>query len=188
VAQGWNLIGSITVPVPVGSIGSVPGGIVTSQYFGYAGVYATRDTIEPGSGYWVKVNQPGKLILSSGSANVPSSALALIRRTSEQPPSPPEHEVSNPTPETPREFAMGQNYPNPFNPTTVIRYDLPVDAHVELKVYNMLGQEVASLVDETQSAGFKSVEWDGSRMGSGVYYYRVTAGSFSSVRKMILIK
>jgi flagellar hook assembly protein FlgD len=83
---------------------------------------------------------------------------------------------------------MGQNYPNPFNPTTVIRYDLPVDAHVELKVYNMLGQEVASLVDETQSAGFKSVEWDGSRMGSGVYYYRVTAGSFSSVRKMILIK
>jgi flagellar hook assembly protein FlgD len=88
----------------------------------------------------------------------------------------------------PEEFGLEQNYPNPFNPTTVIRYDLPVDAHVELKVYNMLGQEVATLVDETQSAGFKSVVWDASRMGSGVYYFMVTAGSFSAVRKMILVK
>jgi hypothetical protein len=188
VVQGWNLIGSISSPVATSSIGSIPGGIVTSQYFGYSGSYKARDTVEPGKGYWVKVDQAGKLILSVTAGNIPSGNLAHIRPTSELPPSPPSGGSKESPLPMPEEFGLEQNYPNPFNPTTVIRYDLPVDAHVELKVYNMLGQEVATLVDETQSAGFKSVVWDASRMGSGVYYYRITAGSFNSVRKMILVK
>ncbi len=104
--------------------------------------------------------------------------------------------------ETPTEFALQQNYPNPFNPSTVIRYQLPVGRegfstyNVTLKVYNILGEEVATLVDEMQVSGFRFVEWDASGLPSGVYYYRLTASSssttsdqvFSEVKKLLLVK
>jgi hypothetical protein len=91
----------------------------------------------------------------------------------------------------PREFELAANYPNPFNPQTVIRYALQHDGRVSLKVYNTLGQEVAVLVDEYQTAGYKSVIWNastdrGSPVASGVYLYRLTAGNFTAARKMIL--
>jgi hypothetical protein len=88
----------------------------------------------------------------------------------------------------PTEFALQQNYPNPFNPTTVISYQLPVGSYVTLKVYNMLGQEVAMLINGMQEAGYKSVELDASNMPSGLYIYRLTAGTYTSVRKMLMIK
>ncbi|MGA2625031.1 MAG: T9SS type A sorting domain-containing protein [Bacteroidota bacterium] len=88
----------------------------------------------------------------------------------------------------PTEFALQQNYPNPFNPMTVVSYQLPVGSYVTLKVYNMLGQEVATLVNGMQEAGYKSVELDASNMPSGLYIYRLTAGTYTSVRKMVLIK
>ncbi|MGA2624283.1 MAG: S8/S53 family peptidase [Bacteroidota bacterium] len=88
----------------------------------------------------------------------------------------------------PKEFALGQNYPNPFNPTTVISYQLPVASYVMLKVYNMLGQEVAMLINGMQEAGYKSVELDASNMPSGLYIYRLTAGTYTAVRKMLMIK
>src|ERR1041384_4485682 len=150
VAEGWNLVGSISAPLAVTSIGSIPGGIVTSRYFGYAGSYTARDTIEPGKGYWVKVNQAGKLILSSAPGNIPSNRLTRIVTTSELPPAPPGGGASNSQVKLPAEFGLEQNYPNPFNPTSVIRYELPVSAHVELKVYNVIGQEVGTLVDGVQ--------------------------------------
>jgi hypothetical protein len=92
----------------------------------------------------------------------------------------------------PTTFALEQNYPNPFNPSTVIRYALPVAAQVTLKVYNALGQEVATLVDGVQEAGYKSVAWNGANIASGVYFYRIAATSgqatFRQVLKMLVVK
>ena len=90
--------------------------------------------------------------------------------------------------ETPDVFALYQNYPNPFNPTTIIQYSIPEAAKVKLTVYNTLGQEVIALVDGWQDAGYKSVAMDASGLSSGIYFYRLTAGDFSGMKKMILIK
>ncbi|MGA9363425.1 MAG: T9SS type A sorting domain-containing protein [Bacteroidota bacterium] len=88
----------------------------------------------------------------------------------------------------PHEFSLAQNYPNPFNPSTTIRYALPAALHVTLKVYNTLGQEVAALVDEFQEAGYKSAEFNAGSLASGVYFYRVTAGSFVDTKKLLILK
>jgi len=85
-------------------------------------------------------------------------------------------------------FTLEQNYPNPFNPSTAIRYQLPVYSFVTLKIYNLLGQEVATLVDEFQNVGYKSVEWHTNNIGSGVYFYKLTAGKIADVKKMILLR
>ena len=92
----------------------------------------------------------------------------------------------------PKEYKLDQNYPNPFNPSTTIMYQLPYESRVTLKVYDMLGSEAESLVNEVQTAGFKEVKFSGSKYSSGVYIYRLTAespnGNFTSVKKMIMIK
>lgn len=88
----------------------------------------------------------------------------------------------------PAEISLGANYPNPFNPATSIYYTLPEDQYVTLIVYNVLGQEVARLADGVESAGYKTVLFDASQLQSGVYYYRLTTGSFTQVKKMLLVK
>jgi hypothetical protein len=88
----------------------------------------------------------------------------------------------------PRDYALFQNYPNPFNPVTQIRYALPEAGRVRLTIYNTLGQQVARLVDLRQEAGTYSVTWDARDFASGVYYYRLEAGSFREVRKLVLMK
>ena len=88
----------------------------------------------------------------------------------------------------PTEFALEQNYPNPFNPSTSIRFSLPLANQVQLKVYNMLGQEVATLLNEFKNAGSYEVSFDAANLPSGVYVYAITAGSFSAVKKMMLLK
>ena len=85
-------------------------------------------------------------------------------------------------------FSLNQNYPNPFNPTTMINYQLPMTSDVELSVYNLLGQKIATLVNESQRAGNHQVGWDASNQASGVYYYQIRAGEFQDVKKMILIR
>ncbi len=93
----------------------------------------------------------------------------------------------------PTQFALGQNYPNPFNPTTEIRFDLPSRSHVNLSVYNLLGQRVRQLLDEERRAGSWIVSWNGSddngnAVSSGVYFFKMEAGNFTDTRKMMLLK
>jgi hypothetical protein len=90
--------------------------------------------------------------------------------------------------ELPLTFSLEQNYPNPFNPSTVINYKLPADCFVSLKLYNTLGEEVAVLVNEQKQAGRYEVKYDGNKLTSGVYIYRLTAGSFTQIKKMILMR
>jgi len=94
---------------------------------------------------------------------------------------------------TPAQFALGQNYPNPFNARTMISYSLKSDADVTLKIYNILGQEVKSLVNKHQLAGTYTVTWDGkdskgNDVATGIYFYRIKAGDFSAERKMTYLK
>lgn len=93
----------------------------------------------------------------------------------------------------PVSFVLEQNYPNPFNPTTTIDYAIPRSSDVKLKIYNMMGQEVRTLVSEKQSAGFHSIQWDGTNnsgnlVATGLYLYRIEAGDFMKIKKMMLIK
>ena len=83
---------------------------------------------------------------------------------------------------------LEQNYPNPFNPSTIINYSLPNAQYIMLKVYDILGNEIAVLVNEKQNAGVYSVDFNGANYPSGIYYYKLEAGSFSEVRKMVLLK
>jgi hypothetical protein len=88
----------------------------------------------------------------------------------------------------PKKYVLTQNYPNPFNPVTMINYQLPMANDVELSIYNLLGQKVATLVSERQDIGAHEVDWDASGIASGVYYYRLEAGEFVDVKKMVLLR
>jgi hypothetical protein len=88
----------------------------------------------------------------------------------------------------PTEFVLAQNYPNPFNPRTTITYGLPVMSQVRLTVYNLLGQTVATLVDENKPAGVHTAQFDASSLSSGVYLYRLEAGTFAATKKLIVLK
>ena len=96
----------------------------------------------------------------------------------------------------PRAFSLSQNFPNPFNPSTVISYTIPEQSEqvaVKLNVFNIRGQVVKTLLDQVQGPGIYTVEWDGMdnsgrRAASGVYFYRISAGDFVSMRKMVLLK
>ena len=322
VIASWNMIGVNSFPVPVANITPIPPVTISSSFFGYDGsTYVEEDILEPGSGYWIKVSEAGKLILQSQSTLTAATQLLAIkgskttlsgskivkfaqehklntlnfadaggRNTSlyfsakslstdlvkfDLPPSPPSGfdvrfrsnrkvilgdqkkvgekqfspiQISGKDPftiswqidndeqqyalqflsensklktielkgtgqmtlntadliimklvmfgslaiELPKEFALHQNYPNPFNPTTRIKYDLPKESKVILKVYNLLGQEVITLLDEIQDAGFKSIEWNASDFPSGVYIYRLSAEaegkSFMDVKKVVLLR
>jgi hypothetical protein len=90
--------------------------------------------------------------------------------------------------ELPKQFALYQNFPNPFNPSTTINFIIPKSSFVNLKVYSMLGKEIARLVNEEKPAGTYEVDFNGSNLPSGVYFYRLQAGSFVEAKKMILLK
>ena len=85
-------------------------------------------------------------------------------------------------------YTLEQNYPNPFNPSTTIKYSIPEDGFVKLAVYNLLGEEVISLVNNEQKAGRYEVVFDASRFASGVYMYRLESKNFLSIKKMLLVK
>jgi Secretion system C-terminal sorting domain len=88
----------------------------------------------------------------------------------------------------PKQYALSQNYPNPFNPSTTIEYDLPIASYVSLKLYNSLGQEVRTLVEDNEGPGYHYVTLNMNNYSSGIYFYRISAGNFNDVKKLILMK
>jgi len=128
---------------------------------------------------WVLTSESGTnyILEGSGEVTIPSSETFILNRESV----------------IPVTFALHQNYPNPFNPITTLRYDLPSDALVTLSIYDMLGREITQLVNISQQAGFKSVQWDatdmyGKSVSAGIYLYQIQAGEFVQTRKMVLLK
>jgi hypothetical protein len=125
----------------------------------------------------VAVGQSGKILRTTNGGSI----VVGVRQG--------EHEI-------PMTALLKQNYPNPFNPTTTIQYQIPrqIDGgqatagRVVLKIYNLLGQEVATLVDEIQEPGFRSVVWNAGDVASGVYFYRLQTSSFVQTRKMLLLR
>jgi plastocyanin len=95
---------------------------------------------------------------------------------------------NNRIPSQPDAFRLGQNFPNPFNPTTTISFDIPFQTHVSIKVYNLIGQEVAVIMNENMTAGSYSKIWNAASMPSGIYFYRMQSGSSTDIRKLVLIK
>ena len=283
--QGWNMIGSLSVPLAAGNLTSQPPGIISSVLYGFNGTYFTADTIVPGFGYWLKTSQSGELYLSSltDAANFSGNeekilhgtgklvirdsdgnkkALYLVdggaetpgmRRMEELPPVPPAgafdvrftsgHQLKkigavrgenypvqissavypitlewnmkslqqpvslhldggeivlsgtgsvtivqpvrsmsvrivSASPNQ-REYSLSQAFPNPFNPGTLIQYFLPVRSRVELKIFNILGQETGTLVNAVQDAGQRSVTWDAGDVTSGMYFVQLRAVSAS---------
>jgi hypothetical protein len=213
VQTGWNIIGSISHPVPVPAIGSIPPGMATSDFFEYAGgMYLPAAAIEPGRAYWVKVLETGALVLSTGA--LPRPSRVRVQPVSDMPPQPPDGVFSGSDRSMPASFALEQNYPNPFNPETAIRFSVPnigtrsrspgatgqiTDyGRVRLVVYDLLGRQVATLVDEEKAPGSYTVMFpargasasgaDASKLSSGMYIYRLTADGLTATRRMMLIK
>ncbi|MDD5360806.1 MAG: T9SS type A sorting domain-containing protein [Ignavibacteria bacterium] len=96
--------------------------------------------------------------------------------------------IHNISTEIPKSFMLSQNYPNPFNPVTMIKFSLPHATNVSLKVYDMLGREIANLVNGFKNAGEYIVDFDASSLTSGVYFYRMEAGSFVEIKRMVVVK
>ena len=94
-----------------------------------------------------------------------------------------EHSITIPKP-----FLLMQNFPNPFNPSTVIQYQLPINVFVTLKIYDVLGREVKTLINEHQSAGIHNITFDASNLASGIYFYRLQAGVYNDIKKLLLLK
>jgi hypothetical protein len=315
VSAGWNMVGSITIPVDTGTITSTPSGIRASNWFGYLGGYSAVSQIVPGKAYWIKASQGGTFLFDTPDGATPADKgqeVSVVEGMNElrirdseggeqvlyfgvdgndaipmwmyeMPPVPPEgafdarfsseqggmmlrkhgEEIGDAefpiliqtsaypvtvswkmkgtsgqkweytlsdgegresfTPVVlkgegvakvgstgrivlrgtgggvqPTDYALWQNYPNPFNPSTNIRFALPVEGRVTIEVFNILGQRVRTLMDESRGAGQYVVEWNGrgnggQQLGSGVYMLRLTAAGtdgsrFKEVRKLMLLK
>jgi len=161
--------------------------------------------------YKINNNELRVLVFSLGGANIPSGPVDLLAIPLENACTLTILEVvddkgrvmkaiygqtgisDQPAHDLPKSFALLPNYPNPFNPETYIEYALPADCQVTLAIYNILGQKVKTLINEHQSAGIKSVRWDGkddsgNQVSAGVYFYSIKADNFTQTKKMILLK
>jgi hypothetical protein len=88
----------------------------------------------------------------------------------------------------PKNYSLFQNYPNPFNPVTTIKFDIPKESYVKVSVFDILGNEVQTLINENLKAGEYKVTWDASKYSSGIYFYKLQSGDFTQTRKMLLVK
>lgn len=193
-SHGYTLIKG-SVNLSGGGVKAFGGVMVFASYgngkiAGYAftdgqGNFAIEE-LAPGS-YTVFADVPGYSLVSSAQTSpsydamgnaVAGSVTLVLSPTS----------VQSVAKALPAEYILNQNYPNPFNPSTTIRYSIPTAGRVSLRIYNILGQLVATLVDGYQNAGTYQASFDGSALSSGVYLYRIEAGSFATVKKMLLVK
>ena len=199
VRQNWNMIGSISYPVPVSTIAVLPPELTATGFYHYGtnGKYQVSDTIKPGYGYWVKTNQSGQLILNAPATVRPVNGIRIVPASELPPPPPGEPQDLNPGSAMPSDFALGQNYTDPFNPTTTISYQLPAQSRVTLKIFDVLGREVATLVDGIQEPGYKTASFNAGKLASGVYYYRLhvrqtdggsSTRSYVDTKKLLLLK
>jgi serine protease AprX len=163
--------------------------LISNDILPWASVYPTSGLLGPGDSASVELRihpagliagrlYNGKMTVSGNSPTSQTIRIGLSTSTTDVP-------VEKGIPST---FSLGQNYPNPFNPVTTITYALPKPIHVQLTVYDVLGREVQALVNGMETAGFKSVRFDGSRFASGFYFYRIQAGDFVQTRKLLLVK
>ncbi len=132
----------------------------------------TDTTGSPGNEYYYRVRGYNLLVTSAYSNEV---NLILT-------------DVKSDRPIVPDRFGVSQNYPNPFNPSTKISYQLPVSSYVTLKIFDSLGREVATLVNGNLDAGYYDVSFNAESYPSGLYFYRLTANGYVSVKKMVLVK
>ncbi len=191
VAAGWNLVGSISLPVAVSSIGTIPAGLASSPVFGYAGTFRTVDTLLPGKGYWIRMHAAGKLVMDPTQPFTAASGLRVTTDHPEPPLPPGGGPVSDgPGADTPVpvQYRLWQNYPNPFNPSTSITFELPTGSEVRLEVFNTAGERLALPLNGYRPAGAHTVVWHAGSYTSGVYYYRLLAGSFNATGRMLLLK
>ncbi|HXX65306.1 MAG TPA: aryl-sulfate sulfotransferase, partial [Bacteroidota bacterium] len=137
-------------------------------------LWTVPGTLAPGSTYRISLLSLTDTAVTSSSAQEFSIENAVLSVAS--------------TAGLPRSFALEQNFPNPFNPSTTIRYALPARASVVLVVYNMLGQQVSTLIKETQDAGLYEVRFDAATLASGMYFYRLQAGTFTETKRLLLIR
>lgn len=191
VAAGWNLVGSISLPVAVSSIGTIPAGLASSPVFGYAGTFRTVDTLLPGKGYWIRMHAAGKLVMDPTQHFTVASGLRVTTDHPE-PPLPPGGGPVSDGPAAnlpvPVQYRLGQNYPNPFNPSTSITFELPTGSEVRLEVFNISGERVALPSSGYRAAGIHTVVWNAGSFPGGVYFYRLLAGSFNATGRMLLVK
>lgn len=296
VKSGWNLIGNISYPVRTTSVISQPPGIITSAFYGYKNGYFMSDSLKPAQGYWVKVNQNGKLKIKTNLTFTKNETVEeilnninklqindndgnvqilyftdlkvdeTIREYLSAPPLPPSDafdvrfskggylfssvdtkkdmiiitnasypiKLSWDNPENlkyeiyddskslvallegksgtaiinqipsgllhinpiylekeksiPEKFLLHQNYPNPFNSITLIKYELPKPDFVTIKIYNPLGEELVTLVNEFKQEGYHSVSFEAAGLPSGIYFCKMSTSEYTNVRKLILIK
>ncbi len=154
----------------------------TSLLFRHRGVALSAQSTHIVAPDWDRLDSaPVTVVVDTDRDGTPDDTLALANEITD---------VSHPPEGTdvPGSFRLDQNYPNPFNATTTIRYGLPLESVVRLTVYNILGQEVATLVHEVKEAGYHDVKFDASSLSSGVYLYRLQAGRFVQTRRLILLK
>jgi hypothetical protein len=154
---------------------SITGNLIVVHYNGAEIMRATDNTYatgDPGMGFFIQSNDDNSAMgFTSYTATDETAGSGHTGRIEDNDP-----------------FGLLHNYPNPFNPETTITYSLPFQSPVTLIVYNMIGREVAPLVDERQMRGSHSVRFDGSSLSGGMYAYRLTAGTYASTQRMVLLK